>query len=139
MNERMKRISRFIVILVAFIFLTGAIRWDTKEAMIETQVATGAAGLAVTLAPGVPFKLVEVRIHLDAATATSEDFTLTMDAAAGAAYDHVILAKDLDTLTDYTYFFEYDRYFTDDDEIDFAWANTNTKTYGLEIVYQTYR
>jgi hypothetical protein len=134
-----KGITRFILILMAFVFLTGAIRWNTREAMIETQVATGAVALATTLAPGVPFKLLEVRVHLSAASATAENFTATMDAAAGVNYDAVIFSKDLNTLTSYVYAFEDDRYFTDDDEIDFAWANTDTRTYGLEIVYQTYR
>ena len=139
MKDKMRKTARFLAILLAFIFLTGAIRWDTKVAEIETQVATGAAAIATTLAPGEAFKLLEVRVHLSAASATSENLTLTMDAQAGANYDAVILTKDLNTLTSYVYSYEDDRYFTDSDEIDVAWANSDSRTYGLEIVYQTHR
>ncbi len=139
MKDRAKKLMRILAILLAFTFLTGAIRWNTRDAEIETQVATGGAAIATTLAPGVPFKLKEVRVHLSAASATSENLTLTMDAAAGVNYDAVLLTKDLNTLTSYVYSFEDERYFTDSDEIDFAWANSDTRTYGLEIVYQIYR
>jgi len=137
-RERLKKFLFVLGLLLMFSFLTGAIRWDTTVANIETKTVTGAAALSTSLAPGKAFKLLEVRLHLSSASATSENLTATMDAGAGEAYDTVLLAKDMNTVANYIYTFE-DRYFGDSDEIDFAWANTNTRTYGLEIVYQTFR
>lgn len=110
--------------------------WDTGDDQVNTERATGAAGLAETLAPSVPFQLLEIRVHLGSASATSENLTITMDAKAGAAYDTVLYSVDMDTVADLVVTFEH-RYFSNADEIDIAWTNTNTETYGLEIVYKT--
>lgn len=96
--------------------------------------ATGAAALATTLAPGVRFRLHEVRIHLSEAGA-SGNFTATVDAAAGAAYDAVILTQDMTTITDLIWQSDRIMQFEAGDEINFAWANAGTKTYGLTIIY----
>ena len=47
------------------------------------QVATGVAAIANTLAPGVPFRLREVRVHLSAAGGAG-DLTATVDAELAA-------------------------------------------------------
>lgn len=96
--------------------------------------ATGAAALAMTLAPGVPFKIVGVRLHLSAAGGASENFTMTLDSGQAAAYDTVLLSQDMNTATDVVDNTEH--FFEADDEVDFAYANTNTRTYGLEVFWR---
>lgn len=110
--------------------------WDTKNVQVTRATATGAVAVATTLAPGVAFRIIEVRIHLSAASATSENFTIALDSYAGAAYDAVILSQDLNGSTDFVWVPAERRYFHKTDELDFAWANTDTRTYGLEILYE---
>jgi hypothetical protein len=97
--------------------------------------ATGAVALDSTLAPGHSFKIVAVRIHLSSA-AGSENFTMTLDSGLGAAYDCEFYAKDLNGLTSWAIpLTELPEYIWTGDEVDFAWANTGTVTYGLEVIY----
>jgi hypothetical protein len=96
---------------------------------------TGAAALATTLAPAVAFRLAEVRIHLGA-TGASGTLTATMDADAGSAYDLVLFSQAMASVTDFTWQPTRPMCFTAADEIDFAWANAGTKTYGLTIIYE---
>jgi len=112
-----------------------ATTWDTKYEKIHYARATGASALAKTLAPGVPFRLIEVRIHLSAASATSENFTITMDSGTNAVHDMLLYSKDMNGVSDVAWILEENRYFESADELDFAWANTNTRTWGLELIY----
>ena len=96
---------------------------------------TGAVAIASTLAPGVAWQLESVRIHLSAAGGAG-DFTATLDHGTGAAYDIVLLTKDMTTTTDYVWHTERPMEFDADTELDFAWANANTRTYGLEVIWK---
>ena len=99
-----------------------------------TVRATGAVALATTLAPGRAFQLLEVRIHLNEAGGAG-NLTATVDNNAGAAYDLNLITQDMTTIVDFVWQPEYPIHFDKSDEIDFAWANAGTKTYGLEIKY----
>ena len=96
---------------------------------------TGAAAIASTLAPGVAWQLESVRIHLSAAGGAG-DLTGTIDHWAGTAYDVVILTQDMTTVTDFIWHCERPMEFERYDELDFVWANANTRTYGLEVVWK---
>ena len=96
---------------------------------------TGAVAIASTLAPGVAWQLESVRIHLSAAGGAG-NFTATLDHGTGAAYDLVILTQDMTTVTNYIWTAERPLEFNADTEIDFAWANANTRTYGLEVIWK---
>ena len=98
------------------------------------QVDTGVVAIANTLAPGVPFRLREVRVHLSAAGGAG-DLTATVDAGAGAAYDLQIIKQDMTAVTDLVWQPSLPMQFEATDEIDFAWANAGGKTYGLTIIY----
>ena len=95
---------------------------------------TGAAAIAYTLKPGVRFRLREVRIHLSAAGGAG-NLTATVDAAAGAAYDAVLLTQDMTAVTDLLWQPSFILQFEATDEVDFAWANGSTRTYGMTIYY----
>lgn len=96
--------------------------------------ATGAAAIASTLKPGQRFRLKEVRIHLSAAGGAG-DFTATVDNGVGAAYDLQIIKQDMTSVLDLVWQPTAPMAFEATDEIDFAWANAGTKTYGLEVIY----
>lgn len=101
---------------------------------ICTHRATGALALSTTLAPGRAFRLLEVRIHLSAAGGAG-NFTATVDANAGAAYDLKILTQDMTAVTDLIWQPDEPLHFDNGDEIDFAWTNAGGKTYGLEVKF----
>ena len=106
----------------------------------ETFVAaTGSAAIAETLAPKLKFRLIRVELHLDSAPAsTAENFTVTLDAERGAAYDVLLFSQDLytDAVQDLVVEFGKGYEFEANDEIDIAWTNTPTETYGMRIVYE---
>ncbi len=89
----------------------------------------------MTIAPERAWQLEEVRVHLSAAGGAAEDLTATMDAGAGAAYDTVILSQDMAAVADLVYRPERPHIFSATDELDFAYANTNTRTYGIEVYW----
>jgi len=101
--------------------------------------ATGVAALASTLAPAVAFQIIEIRIHLSAAGGAvgAVGFTGTLDSATNAAYDYQLFSEDMTLLTDFVYQPSQPLYFEAGDEIDFAYANGSTRTYGLTVVYTT--
>lgn len=100
--------------------------------------ATGAVALASTLAPSQKFELLEVRLHLSAVGGAVGvvDFTATIDAIAGAAYDLLLLTQDMTAVSDYVYQPTMPLLFDEGDEIDFVYANGSSTTYGLTVIYQ---
>ena len=97
--------------------------------------ATGAVAIASTLAPGVAWQLESIRIHLSAAGGAG-NFTATLDHGIGAVYDVVILTQDMTAVTNYIWTAERPLEFDASVEVDFAWANAGTKTYGLEVIWK---
>ena len=100
--------------------------------------STGAAAIAEAVSPGTTFRLLAVLLHLSAAPTTSENFTVTVDAGDGAAYDTVLHKEDLSvgSVTDLIIPFGKGYEFAPNDEIDIAYTNTDVRTYGLRIVYE---
>lgn len=103
---------------------------------MQTQRATGAAAItsSFTFTSG-PVLLDEVRCHLSAAGGAG-NMTITINRAAGAAYDLVIATQDMTAVTDYHLIPSRPIYLFAGDTLDVAWANAGTKTYGLEIFYR---
>jgi hypothetical protein len=99
-----------------------------------TAVATGAAAIAKTVAPGKKWRLHEIRLHLSAAGGAA-NLTIKMDAGAGAAYDANLFTQDMTSVVDLLWQPELPIEFSATDEIDIAWANAAGRTYGLEVVY----
>jgi len=96
------------------------------------STATGAAAVNTTVSPGRQFALESVSIHLSAAGAAG-NLTVTVDAAAGAVYDVVLLTQDMTLLTDLHWQPDRPIELTKDDKIVVAWANASTRTYGLTV------
>lgn len=106
------------------------------------QVATGAAAIATTCAPSAStvgaWELVGFKVHLSAAGGAA-NLTATTDAAAGAAYDTKLYSQDMTSVTDLVQVFDPPIPMQSGDEVDFAWTNGSTRTYGLTIIYQRAR
>lgn len=102
---------------------------------------TGSATIASAIAvpAGQVYKLESMTLHLDGNPTTSENLTVTMDANEGAAYDTILFSQDLSvgTVVDLLWFPDGLLYFEGGDEIAFAFANTETNTYGLQVVVLT--
>lgn len=99
--------------------------------------ATGAAAIAESIPARSDIGIRSVRLNLSAAPTTSENFTVTINSNAGSAYDLVLLSEDLsvDSVTDLLWIPAKEVYIAKDDVLDIAWTNTNTRTWGLEVVY----
>jgi hypothetical protein len=98
------------------------------------QRATGAAAIAVTVAPGKAWQLREIRVHLSAAGGAG-NLTATIDNGTAAAYDTVVLTQDMTSVVDLEWQPDFPMSFASGDELDIAWANASTRTYGIEIIY----
>ena len=109
----------------------------TNHVYVQNHTAGGV--LAHSLAPTVSFRLKEVRIHLSAAGGAVGNVYLTaaVDAINGAAYDLKFINTDMTTLTDYVWQPDHAMQFEAGDQIDFAYANGSSRTYGLTIVYES--
>jgi len=100
------------------------------------QYHTGAAALATTLSPKTPFKLMAIELHLNTA-ATQQTFTATIDAGRVASvYDTLLVSEALAGVTDLVKTWDGGLPCLEDDEIDCAWTNTDTKTYGLTYIFK---
>ena len=106
----------------------------------EHEVHTGAAAMDVSLAPGEPFQFLGYECHQGVIATTPENLTVTKDAGAGSAYDTLLDTKAMATAAnkDIVQYFSGVpiKCYHKDDEIDFAWTNTDTKTYGLTIYWR---
>lgn len=99
---------------------------------IRRHQATGAAAISETISPACPFQLEFLKCHLSAAGGAG-DLTVSIDAAAGSAYDIVLKTQDMTAVTDLVWSPERPLCFENGDKILVAWANAGTKTYGLEV------
>ena len=101
---------------------------------------TGGTAIAasLTVPASATYRLVSVTLHFSAAPGTSENFTITLDAHAGAAYDTLLYSLDLSTgsTIDLVWFPDEPLLLEGGDAIDVAYINTDTGTYGLQITAQ---
>ena len=102
--------------------------------------ATGGAAIAESAAvpASMTFILRHVTLALNAAPTTSENFTITLNANAGAAYDVLLYSLDLaaGSTTDLVWFPDEPLYLEGGDAVDVAYTNTDTGTYGLQITVE---
>lgn len=102
----------------------------------EYVTATGSGALAESTTYAQAFELEEVRIHVGVAAASAENLTVTIDAAAGAAYDTLIKTVAMAGVTDYVWIPDKKSLLKAGDQIDIAWTNTDARTWGLTYVYR---
>ncbi|TET68693.1 MAG: hypothetical protein E3J56_11065 [Candidatus Aminicenantes bacterium] len=108
------------------------------ESVYIAETLTTTDLFKLTLAPGQAFEFNGFRLHLNAASATTENLTITLDGGAGTdIFDTEIYSKDMNGVQNIIWMPEDGPIpFGKDDELDFAWANSNTKTYGVEALWR---
>jgi hypothetical protein len=89
--------------------------------------------VGTNLRTGPPFEFLGFEVTLNAASATSENLTIIIDADKGSAFDNEIYVKDMNGIQYINNMFDTPRKLSGGDKIDVAWANTNTKTWGIKL------
>lgn len=101
---------------------------------------TGSAAIAVTgLVPaGQHYRLVSVSCNFNAAPTTSENFTITLDMHAGAAYDLLLYTLDVSagSTTDILWQPDEEILLEGGDQIRVAFPNTDARIYGAQITFK---
>jgi hypothetical protein len=106
---------------------------------LERYYATGAAAISKSFPNSdTPCVVRGIRLHFDAASTTSENFTITLNDKTGAAYDTVLYSLDLSVSSVVDLYYAEPVYLEAGDYIDIAYANTDTNTYGLTILAEIY-
>jgi hypothetical protein len=98
--------------------------------------ATAAVAIAHELVVDGVYLIEAVRVHLSAAGGAVENLVISNNAAAGAAYDTVFATYPMNALADVNYMPIHAIVLADGDTLTITYANTNLRTYGLEIVYR---
>ena len=98
--------------------------------------ATGAAAIAESFTPSGEVVLLGVRLHLSAAGGAAENFTVTINSGTNALYDVVLSTSAMAAAADVHFIPDGPLTIAKGDVVDFAYANSNTRTWGLEYVYQ---
>lgn len=99
--------------------------------------ASGANPINVshTVPAGQTYQVVSVTLNLSAAPTTSENFVIALDAVAGAEYDTTLYSVNLSTAstTDVVWWPDQPLYLTAGDKLTVTYANTDARTYGVQI------
>ena len=102
--------------------------------------STGTALMAFsgTVPIGQHYRLVSVTCRFNAAPVTSENFTVTLDAQAGAAYDTLLYSLDpsAGATAHIIYHPPEEQILEGGDQIDVAFANTDARLYGAQITFK---
>ena len=98
---------------------------------------TGDSALAVTISPELPFHFDEARLTLNSASATVEDFTITLDSGYGSVFDVLLFKADMNGVQDRHVVNTEETRFTKNDSLVFAWSNTDSVQWGLEVRFIT--
>jgi hypothetical protein len=80
------------------------------------------------------WELIGYKIHLDTAGATTENLTIDVDAAAGSEFDWNILTQDMNGTKDIVEMYEETIPMKANDILKINYANTNNRTWGVEIL-----
>jgi hypothetical protein len=85
-----------------------------------------------------PFKWLGFEIHLNAASATSENLVVSKDSARDTGFDVKLYSKDMNGVQDIVYMVPEEEPVRCEKEtvIDLTWANTNAKTWGIKFFVQ---
>jgi len=104
--------------------------------VLSTTSSTSTA-LSLTLSMGDAIQFIGFTVTFDSAPTTSENLVLTLDAAAGAAYDTVLYSDDpsTDSTEDYWFYPDSPQRFKEGDALVLTYTNTDTRAIGAQIYY----
>ena len=113
--------------------------YGTNLPDIITKEATGAAAIAMAIAPGFSAELIDIRIKMATVPTTSQALTVTINSESGAMYDTEIYRKDLSALSDGSVIIiagEDEFVIEDGGSWDIAYTNTDAIVYGVQVRYR---
>jgi hypothetical protein len=102
--------------------------------LIDRSTGNGVLNREVT--PSGPGQLEEVRITLDAGSATSETLVVKILSASGSQYNTTLESQDMNTLSYHVFQPTRPHPFFAGDKISVTWTNTNSRIFGLEIMWR---
>jgi len=84
------------------------------------------------------YQILEIRLTLSAVGGAAEAYSIDLDSAQGAAWDVQLDTEANMTAVQYSIWKAWTerRYFNGGDIITFSYANTNSKTWGIELIYR---
>ena len=116
---------------------------DTNDISIKgkfiAETFAGTETLTPTLAIGVDIRVFQVDLHLSAVGGAVEDYTITKnhkDSGGATYWDTVIHTEAMNALADYIWLPTRPYLVPKDFVLDFAYANTNNRIWGLNIFFQ---
>jgi len=129
--------KRFISMIAAFVLL--AVVTTASAGPHFVCVSTGSVAIASSCTVNNVIRVKQVTIHLSVAPTTSEKLTIKLDANAGAVYDtdlHVVDPSDK-SLTDIVWVPDGGALLMVlGDSLDITYANTDARTYGIQVYYE---
>ena len=134
----MKKFFTLMVVCLALLLATTSFAANAKLSQYVSS-ATGTGAIDLTVSPGEDFEVVAVLVHLSAAGGAAENFTVTIDDTKGAAWDVVLSATDMETATDVVYIPTHPIPITYKSAIKVAYTNTNSRTYGVQVIWRPWR
>lgn len=112
-------------------------RWERMSYVnIKKAYFSGDGRLLESFDPQIPspWRLHEIRLHLDAA-AGDETITARLDSDTGGEHNVLVFSQNLNGLVDVIQQYDTPLHFEAADILDFDWVNAGSLTYGLEILY----
>jgi hypothetical protein len=113
-----------------------AVATNTLDIINEFVAATTPAGTE-TLQPALSYEenweFIGYDLHLNAASATTENFVISVDSTKGAAWDRNILTEDMNGVVDLIQIYDKPIPMSKDDIVYCTWANTDNRLWGLTL------
>ena len=100
----------------------------------EEFAGTEFCGVAI-YNPCSSYKFVESRLHLSN-TSADEAISMTLDSHKGAFWDVVIKSENINGETSWDWAPAASLYYNKADVLKFAYANTNTRDWGIELIFE---
>ena len=98
---------------------------------------TNNAAIAYSFAPDENRRVKQVRLHMSATGGAAENLTITHNSALGSAYDLLLETQAMAAVQDYVWNpTNGSHYLSKGDSLDIAYNNGNSRTYGLEVLYE---
>ena len=100
-----------------------------------SDTGSAAVSLSYTVPSGATFDLNSVTVKFSAAPTTSENLTITLDSALGAAYDVLLYSVDPSATSATSIVWQPDAplYLAPGDVVTLAYTNTDGRTWGATI------
>lgn len=103
-----------------------------------SSTGIGAISETAVTPVGRDYRLMSISCHFSAAPTTSENFTITLDANAGPAYDTLLYSLDpsAGATTDILWQPDEELLLSGNDAVDVAFANTDNVTWAVQITFK---